>query len=304
MAIENTKKEGLPRIMEKSTSRHGSTIHHAVPRGLLSRPRLRGKPVCILAPPTHFPTADSEQNLASQFIAIREKKLRGVIHRSWSNHFSGGEALLDALRASPAMAIDERAGQGKLSCRKMLGTVIYCKIYEYSTLSRYLRDLFGMGRALREWKANCACGALGIRTALVRAALTCREGLCFTHYFLTAKAPGLETAEIIKRLRHNRRKRRAFLRQLGRYVASLHERGFWHAHLSLRHIFFTPDGQGTLIDLERSMIRRILSPRKIKRNIWQLQRRLRHIVPPEDLGEFEFGYRNRMVLFDPAYAAE
>lgn len=214
------------------------------------------------------------------------------MHQGWREHFPSARALLDTLPICPTMLIVRREGQGNTSCLEMLGHPVFCKIYRASTPARFLRDLFGVGRAMREWRANIACEALGIRTALVRAALTRREGLRYTHYFLTAQAPGMETAEILNALQDHPARRRAFLRQLGRYIASLHERGFWHAHLSLRHIFFTFDGQGTLIDLERSLIRRRLPRRKIKRNLWQIQRRLQRVVPPEDLGEFEHGYRS------------
>jgi tRNA A-37 threonylcarbamoyl transferase component Bud32 len=231
-------------------------------------------------------------NERAQFLTVSEGNISGVLHRKWQHAAGDLPGLLADLQQNPGEILRKGGGQGTTSRRDFDGVLAFIKVYPPGKLHRRLRDVLLKSRAVREWESNCALEALGIHTACVLAALTRRDGpFSHTHFFVTQAAPGEDLHGLLKGLRQDELRRRELLRFTGGYVAFLHRTGFWHAHLHAKHIFLTPERRVTLIDLERSMIRKQLPAAKVERNLRQIRKSLSALVPKPELEEFERGYR-------------
>lgn len=226
-------------------------------------------------------------NSFSDFDRVDSGGLRGVVHRDFAAKLGDLGALAAALEREPGKVLRKGGGQGITALCELPTGPAFLKIYPPGKLHRRLRDLVGEGRALREWRANCATQALGIETATVIAALTRRQGFGWTHFFLTAPAPGREAAGL---LRADTTGRSDLLNALGRHVRSLHDRGFWHAHLHAKHLFVADDGMVTLIDMERSQIRNPLPEKLRERNLRQMRKSLGSLVTPAEVAIFDEAY--------------
>jgi len=131
----------------------------------------------------------------------------------------------------------------------------------------------------------------GIHVARIFLAVTRREGLRASHLIVTEPLPGVSAAHILRRLNHEPELRDEFMRTLGAYVASLHEKGFWHAHLHCKHIFFTRAAEPMLIDLERSRVDSRLSQTARDRNLRQMEKSFARELDDPDPAAFRAGYR-------------
>lgn len=232
-------------------------------------------------------------NDIDQFDRIADGPISGVVHRHWRDEIASPVSFMQSIEAAPGNILRKGGGQGITARREFPFGPLFVKIYSAGNLHRRLRDLLGEGRAMREWRANCAAQALGINTATVVAALTRRQGWAATHLFLTAPAPGGDAVHLLRNLHAGGEERGEILRLLGRYVASLHARGFWHAHLHCKHIFLNPARDLTLIDLERSAIIIPLPEAKRLRNLRQMRKSLSSIVEPAEVMHFDEGYNSR-----------
>lgn len=237
------------------------------------------------------PVGELPADTGKDYAKISDPGFRGVIHRRWRDRIGSVGKLLSSIERDPGEVRRDGGGQGVMCVRDVGGARAYCKIYRASKFRRKLRDAVGISRARREWEACMRAQEIGVHVARIYVAATRREGLRATHLVVTEPLPGVSAAHILRQLNHQNELRDAFLYSLGVYVASLHAKGFWHAHLHIKHIFYTRAAEPMLIDLESSRISSRLSQHAKDKNLHQMERSFGRELDDPNPAPFREGYR-------------
>ncbi len=232
-------------------------------------------------------------NYHSEFEKIREGRLKGVIRIGWKEKLGDLSFLFDEILRNPGDILRDGGGQGLTSVKALAGKDLFCKIYFPSTFHRRLREFFGFHRILREWEANVRAQEAGVQTAPIILAASRRSKLSSLGLLVTEPAPGRDARHVLRGLNDDPPLRKKTLEHLGRYVAHLHQSGFFHAHLHCKHIFLKEDGEASLIDLENSKVAGGgLSKRQITLNLKQMVKSIELHVPENEVSVFLSAYNN------------
>lgn len=229
-------------------------------------------------------------NYHSDFKNIREGRLKGVVRIGREEELGDLNALFDDILAKPGKILRDGGGQGLSSVKELAGKNLFCKVYFPSNFHRRLRDFFGFYRVLREWEATVRAQEVGIQTASIILAVSRRSNFSILGLLVTEPAPGRDARNILRDLKDNPSLRKNTLEHLGKYVATLHCSGFYHAHLHCKHIFLNEDGEASLIDMENSKVAGALSKRQITLNLEQMVKSIKLHVPENEVAIFLSAY--------------
>lgn len=229
-------------------------------------------------------------NREDQFEQIRVPGINGVFHRAWLGRVPSPKEFVESIEREGGRMLRKGGGQGVTSIVETSAGTCFVKVYRPKRFYRRIRDFFRASRGIREWRSNCRAEEIGVHTAPIIAAFSRRRGFRFFHYFISAPASGRDAAVILRDLKDRGESNAPFLRDVAAYLADLHRRGFWHAHMHCKHLFRADDGTFSLIDLERSMIRSKLPHGKMYRNFRQMRKSLRSLLPDTEVRVFEESY--------------
>jgi len=237
------------------------------------------------------PQGDLPVEPRGNYAKISDPGIRGVVQRKWRARIGSVGKLLNSIERNPGEVLRGGGGQGVMCRRDVGGIQAFCKVYRAQELRRKIRDALGISRTRREWESCMRAQEAGIHVARILLAGTRREGLAATHLIVTEPLPGVSATHILRRLNHEPELRDEFLRVLGAYVASLHAKGFWHADLHCKHIFFTRRAEPMLIDLDKSRISSFLSQTARDRNLMQMEKSFARELDAPDPAPFREGYK-------------
>lgn len=227
------------------------------------------------------------ENLRSDFHEINEPGIGGVFHRQWEGRIAGWKDFAEQLDQTEGMLLRRGGGQGITQRCDLFGESVFVKKYPPDKVHRRLRDLVGKLRSLREWESNVSAAEAGIGTARVLAAFSVRALFRTRHYFISAPAPGESMQELLKRAKNDAAERERLLAMLAAFVHDIHGRELFHAHLNCPHIFMTPEGNFTLIDMERAFVAPPLARGKIDRNRGQIRRSVSRLLGQAGAAELD-----------------
>ncbi len=231
-------------------------------------------------------------NHRPDFKKIPEGGLKGIVRIDWEEKLGDLNALFDDILAKPGKVLRRGGGQGLTSMKDLAGKKCFCKVYFPSNFHRRLRDLLGFHRVLREWEATVRAQEVGVQAASIILAVSRISNFSVLGLLVTEPAPGRDARKILKDLKDDPSHRKNILENLGRYVASLHHAGFFHAHLHCKHIFLKENGEASLIDMENSMVAGSLSKRQLTLNLEQMVKSIKSYVPENEAEIFLSAYSN------------
>lgn len=237
------------------------------------------------------PVTTHEPITRESYFYIQEGNVTGVVFRSFLPEETDWVAFLADLDENPGEILRKGGGQGITSRRTVTGREVYVKRYLPSRFFRRLRDWAGRLRVMAEWQANLKAESIGIRTGTVAAAISVRKGMETRHYFISYPCQGTCVSHLLKSHEPGSPERERLLDALARYIAVLHHKGFFHAHLHLAHVFADENLDFGLIDLEASRIYRRLRRTLRMRNLSQIQKNLRKELSTPELKHFRRQYR-------------
>ncbi len=240
------------------------------------------------------PVGDLPVEPRGNYAKISDPGFRGVVQRKWRDRIGSVGKLLSSIERDPGEVLREGGGQGLMCIRDVGGIRAYCKVYRAQEFRRKVRDAFGISRTRREWESCMKAQEAGVHVARILLAGTRRDGLRATHLIVSEPIPGVSAAKILRRLSDTPELRDDFLRTLGAYVASLHARGFLHAHLHCKHIFLTRAGEPVLLDLERSRLSSRPSQAARAKNLRQMEKSFARELDDPDPAPFREGYKARI----------
>jgi len=239
----------------------------------------------------HAASTDVVGNSPEDFEQVVAGRLRGVVHKRLAAALGNLDRLDDTLEQCPREVLRKAGGQGVTARCDFPTGPIFLKKYAPGNLERRLRDIFGVGRAMREWESNCSAHRAGVRTATFVAALSQKHTFGSTHYVLTLPAPGLSISKRLRVPGIEPAEQRDVMMRFGKFARYCHEKGFWHAHFQIKHVFVDPDWNFTVIDLERSRVDAAISSSAKERNLRQVKRSLRPIHLEKMFDVFMAGYQ-------------
>jgi hypothetical protein len=254
-----------------------------------------------LAPHTPWTDPDSPEatahrlvNRPTEFDATRRDGVRCMVRRGWfrSGENSTPQQLLTTLMQLGGSVLRLGGGRGTTRCVELDGRTVFCKVYTTRTMGERLGNLVRRGHAIRELDCNCAVDAAGVPTAPIVAALSRRSFFGDVQIVVSEPAPGHSLLSILREQLTTTETRTPLLRDLGRFMADLHDHRVACRHLHGKHIFYDAQAGFTVIDLDGAHVypwRWMLAPSR-RRNLRDMERHLARVCTPEEIQIFLQSY--------------
>ena len=160
---------------------------------------------------------------------------------------------------------------------------VFVKRYNSQGPVYAFKNIFRASRARRGWKAGNSCFMRGVAVALPLAYLERRQfGILRESYLLTVGLRGEDLAQVIARQREDLHAKRALIRELGRQLRKMHDRGVAHRDLKAENIIAKSRGGGRhefyIVDFDGISFGAV-SARVRAKNLARLARAVARITP-------------------------